>query len=98
MNDIQIVVVRSRGVHKFMIMIRWHSNLSFFCYYAFFSKIGLRFWSFSAPMCIIKHSLGLHLCLSVYDNKAYAFLINGASIVGLAVNGSSTKDVSDLNE
>ena len=40
MDDIQILVetYSSRGVYKYMGLIRWHSSLSLFCYHAFFSK------------------------------------------------------------
>ena len=57
--------------------------LSFiFLLYAFFSKIGFRFWLFSAPMCIKRLSLGLHCVYS--RTKGYSFK-SGTSFVELAV-------------
>ena len=61
MNDNQILVVQSRGVHNFMGMIWWHSFLSFFCYHAFFSKNCLGFWQIPAPNVHFKTFIGFAL-------------------------------------
>ena len=51
MNDNQILVVHSRWVYNFMgIILEAQVSFIFFRFYAFFSKISLRFWWFSNPI------------------------------------------------
>ena len=50
MDYIQILVVHSR-VYNFMSMIL-EVQVSFFFFYAFFSKIIFRFWPFSNPTVV----------------------------------------------
>ena len=58
MNDIQILVVHSKGVHNFRGMIWWHSCFLVLSYYLKkkkkkkkILKTGFRLIQFSAPTC-----------------------------------------------
>ena len=73
MDDIQILVVHSKGVYNVMGLIRWHSSLSLFCYHAFFSIFKKTFIGFA---------------LRLFRTKGYSFK-SGTSFVERAVNGET---------
>ena len=60
MDDSNILVEHSRGVYSFIFMVLVALLSLIFLVIALFSKIGLRFWSFSALIHVYKTSLGLH--------------------------------------
>ena len=68
MDYIQILVVHSRGVYKFIGMILV-AHVSFICFrfYEFFSKVSFRFWPFSNPTVVkeisIKKALNANECV-----------------------------------